>query len=342
MKRFLFVITYPWEVGWLAPVVMALPAENAVVWAGDTPQWDDVYWGTPGRQVTTIPEYDILVVCQCHMGESPARIREANQQGKPVIELQYAWDSALHLRENLWGMDMRNCVDLFCVAGSQDEEFLKPIFGDRVIATGCPRFDVIHRMVNCGPCIKDDILFPNLQGKWIDGYFYKYPPKSKDDLYFAATEVIGQDHYDHDIHAYYTMLSGMGERVKMLGHNGAGSAWVYEHFPQLEWVKMDNWRGLLKTHEFYELIFNAEALITSWSSMIVEATLLGVPVVQGIAPTQAAIEANWVDRNQDRIPENFFSTTESPEFTEGQRKLCEWYLADGKSTQRVVELLEAL
>ncbi len=319
MKRILFFAHVYWELHWMYNLIKSV---NGTVYTdNDVTKSVCESWGIPTTD--DLDNWDIVVMVHFHLGEQ-RKISEAFfSTGRQVILLQHAWDSALCQKSKFWGLDMTR-FNYLLVGSKQDEEWLKPLHGDKVKLTGMPRLDDLYKV--------------------------KHSKKSLDHIY----KMVGFDKFllaipgvsgVHGINLERETLERLpGETPLPLVykiHPGGGGgnliAYIKERVPQSYCIDDDKF-DQLKT---YELIKASSGVVAVESFMLIEASLMGKPVVfygrDQLIPDFYDREENF---NQDKrlLPE-MSSSIHNLVYTKAQDEVCSWYLFDGKNTKRTHDAL---
>jgi hypothetical protein len=264
---------------------------------------------------------DALVVNKMHYGIALGLSEAYAKAGRPVLLIEHAWDSLLHLLDTLWGKPI-NFFSLFAVNGKQQYELLNNKHGDRIRLTGCPRFDKlveapkwdkqkIYEMAGTDDFWLVTIPLQNLSTPDIDRQFFEVLPTILD-----AKPV-------YKIHPRYSPEPYMKYGQTVLGDD------------------------TLTQDITYELINASKGIVTPFqaSFMIVEASILQKPVIcfgDMMLTSEIAPEIKPLEEIKKCDITRITSSSEKYAFNAYQQELIDAFPHDGKNSERVVHLIEEL
>jgi hypothetical protein len=259
-----------------------------------------------GFTVTTEATGELLVVTVFHMYSYPYLIKYPKDK---VIVLQHAWDSALQLVDDFWAKDMGH-FGAMCVGGEQDYEFLQPKYGDRIIKTGIPRFDVLREL------------------------YLSIDRPIRDKPYGLAAIPFAVNGENREWAAFFDIVNRVDYPIYFKGHPQHDLRSIMGDYPNIKtWV----WDSIDDEYEAYKFIIDAEFLVTANSFMCVEAAMVNLPTILW-SELKAFEDPNH--RQEERIPADLSCSFGNLHTTSGTEKLKSMFLFDGKNTERVMKVIE--
>ncbi len=326
MKRILFFAHVYWELHWMHNLIKSVG--GTVYTDNDVTKSVCEAWGVPTTE--DLDNWDVVVMVHFHLGEQRKVAEAFFSTGRQVILIQHAWDASLCQKPTFWGLDMTR-FNYFFVGSTQDEEWLKPLNGDKIKLTGMPHLDDLYKV--------------------------KHSKKSLDHIY----EMVGFDKFllavpgvsgVHGINLERETLERLPSETPLplvyKIHPGGGSEklieYIKEKVPQSYCID-DNKFDQFQT---YELIKASSGVVAVESFMLIEASLLGKPVVfygkDGLVSDFYAREENF--NQEKRLLPEMSSSIHNLAYTKAQEEVCSWYLFDGKNTKRthdaLIEVTETL
>lgn len=258
--------------------------------------------------------YQKLVTCMMHYGGNKEAINHWRSTGGKVYIVQRAFDSALSVYNEFWGMNMGN-FDKYLVCSEFDKTLLENKWGGgRIVNTGSPRLHMASEATK-----KDLSDIHDRVGT---------------DKFFLATVIGGMPEHPDSVNKYY--LNQLREdspiRVVHKLHPGGTLEYFEEKHPgNFYWEdnRQDPW-------ETYKLIAASQGVITPSSFVAIEATIMGKPVILKGDLDEEEYKRQSAQRQRERLPRSMSSTLENPTFTEKQRQIQDLYKYDKESINRVI------
>ena len=300
MKIYYFAHYY-WELHWLYPLYKKLGGELI-----DPPPSIDTVNAADrlGFKRVKVADASGILILARHGYVHDQLVETFHKNGGKVVVLQHAWDSEDCMRNE----PIFQKFDLYCTSSQEDYDMMKPKFGDRVKFTGSPRFDTLYD-VKTKPAVR--------------------PLKFS---YFLANAPVPVAHTKKTVDDYYLKLP-----------NETDYPVVYKNHPGV-WMErpvdlqlMDGSLLLADNYEVdrtYRLMKYAKALVTPLSFMVIESSILGVPLIlRGMYKGFHMI--------LPRIP-RLKNTMKHYEFLSEQVVAIQGYPCDGKNTDRVIKEIKKL
>lgn len=278
-------------------------------------------WGV--TTTDNLDNWDIVVMTHIHMGEN-RKISEAFfSKGKEVVLMQHAWDSALSQTVRFWDQDMTR-FNYFLVGSTQDEEWLKPLHGDKVKLTGMPRLDDLYEVKN--------------SDKSLD---HIYDLVGFDKFLLCVPGVAGVHGHSFERATIERLPNETPLPLVYKIHPGSGGVNFMEYIkskaPQSYCIDDDKFDRL----QTYELIKASSGVVAVESFMLIEASLIGKPVVfygkDDLLPGFYEREENV--NQEKRLTTEMSSSLNNLSYTKGQEEIASLYLFDGKNTDRAYNTL---
>lgn len=318
MKNLVFFAHSYWELHWIYRVAKSLDipivsdsAHTYEVAKKLDLRVEEVDWGN----WLNTNEYHGVITTNMHMGQNRDTVEKFFGSGRLAILIQHAWDSDLNILDKFWNYDMHRFTH-YIVGSTQDEEWLKVKHGEKIINLGMPRLDDLYEVK------KEDSL--------------------PDSRYFLSITPDSGVHGGRVEQMYFNLSSNYPVRYKIHpgGQYESTKNNLLNTYPNLVLLP-DPEDDPLYT---YRTIKNSAGVLALESFMLVEASLLGVPVIMF---AQEHMDSSFYNREEnsrqkERLPANISSEIDSPQFKPAQKVLADRYLCDGQNTKRVIDFLYKL
>lgn len=248
-----------------------------------------------------------------HFGEHGRFISKWIDSGKQAYVIQRAFDSALAVYDEFWGVDMRKFTK-YLVASQFDYDLLSSRFGDKVKFTGSPRLWMASEAVN----------------KNLDKIYEKVGTKN----FYVATVIGGLPIHDDNLpDRYQNELPTISPcKIVYKLHPDGNLEYHREKYPN-NFFWPDNIHDVWET---YKLVAASRGVITPSSFLAIEATIMEKPVILFGDVHQDEYNRQEKQRQRERLPREMSSHINNPGFNLTQEKIRNSYKFDKGCIDRVI------
>lgn len=297
-KKIVILVNNYWELSWLAPIAKYL----------DLP----IYFVNPltdkqGFRQRENTEGFVLVTTNYYDGENWDLIDKFYTSGRKVVMIQHAFDSALHLRKEIWNHPTDHFTH-YCVNSQQDYDWLYRKYSGKVFMTGSPHLDEIRNL----SFNKEEIY-----------------QKVGVEEFIVATTVNGLFHTEDETRKYWEYLESVSRKkhivIVLKQHPGGGKEGINDICRKYGFIAYNDSR--VDYLDTWKLVQCSQGVITPYSFMGIEAILMSKRVdIHPIGLNELAKRDMFKDRHGERFSIDIKRS----------------YLCDSRNTQRVADLLRRL